>query len=144
MIHLPVKGFTITSPYGQRNLNGVWQFHDGVDCIGNIDAVCAIADGLCIYDFDHYVEAARWDLTSESAAGNYIILQHLIDGQIYFSKYVHLAKNVVSVGNHVKCGDMIGNYADVGYSFGAHLHLSVYNSAWQTIDPMILLTKASA
>jgi murein DD-endopeptidase MepM/ murein hydrolase activator NlpD len=48
-------------------------------------------------------------------------------------------ENYISKGQIIRAGDLIGMYADVGYSFGAHLHLNIYNMAWRAIDPTPIL-----
>jgi murein DD-endopeptidase MepM/ murein hydrolase activator NlpD len=129
----PVNDFVITSPYGWRELNGKKEFHDGIDFAnpGHKDTrVMAVADGVIVYDKDNYDEAKRWtDLTD--SIGNAVIIQHLINNKFYFLRYCHLGENTVSRGKKVKAGDVIGTYADVGYSFGAHLHLDAYESTWK-------------
>ncbi len=40
--------------------------------------------------------------------------------------YAHLSSIGVSKGQHVKKGQYIGKSGDTGYTFGAHLHVSMY------------------
>jgi murein DD-endopeptidase MepM/ murein hydrolase activator NlpD len=132
---LPVKGpFKITSPYGWRTLNGAKQFHDGIDWIGANTNVYAIAPGICAFDMDTYSEALRWT-DQKHSAGNMVIIQHTINGFIFYVRYLHLIKNIISQKERIEEGQKIGEYADVGYSFGAHLHLDAYDNKWNKIDP---------
>lgn len=133
----PVKNHRVSSPYGTRILNGKEQFHDGIDFVskekGNAD-IFSIGPGVCTFEFDHYDDKKRWSDTKHSA-GNYAIIKTKIDGKEYYVRYLHLKENNLSNGQKVEEGEKIGEYADVGYSFGAHLHLDVYNTAWKKIDP---------
>ena len=40
--------------------------------------------------------------------------------------YAHMSKQVVTGGQTVSRGDIIGYIGNTGYSFGAHLHFTVY------------------
>ena len=137
---------TVTSPYGPRPGIGNG-FHDGIDYINGDDKgmnvtpdvnrdVVAMGDGVVIYDYDSYNEAYRWGGNNgQDTAGNMVIIQHNINGVEYFIRYLHLKKNHVSIGERVKIGQVIGEYADVGYSFGAHVHIDMYTINWQPINP---------
>lgn len=132
----PVKKQLITSPYGPRVLNGQKNFHDGIDFISKTNSrdVFSIADGECTFDFDNYDDRKRWT-DRQHSAGNMVIIKSKIDGVDYYIRYLHLKENNLTNGQKIKEGDKIGEYADVGYSFGAHLHLDMYDMAWKKIDP---------
>ncbi len=51
--------------------------------------------------------------------GNYIAIQH---GQKYQTKYLHLQKRAVRVGERVRQNQLIGWVGSTGYSTGPHLH----------------------
>jgi murein DD-endopeptidase MepM/ murein hydrolase activator NlpD len=114
----PVKNPIVTSGYGNRLLNGVKNFHDGIDFVsGSGDqTVFAVADGTVVYDFDAYDDALRW-IDQKMGAGNYVILSHVFNGEIFFCRYIHLGGNTVS------------------HSYGAHLHFDIYDKNWKKIDP---------
>lgn len=134
----------ITSPYGYRSNpfgNGK-QFHDGIDYVSMVNRnVYAIADGTVTYDMDWYEHSKAWTDRRHSG-GNMVILKHVIDGEIYFVRYLHLVKNNVSQGQVVNAGDVIGEYANVGMSKGAHLHLDMYDAKWVKIDPTPIMRRA--
>lgn len=138
----PVRNPKITSNYGYRTINGENQFHDGIDYIdanGDVTVV-AIADGECIYDFDKYDHAKRYNPDMVNSGGNYVILKHVLsNGLIFYSRYMHLARNVLSLGQKVKEGEEIGVYGDVGFGWGSHCHMDIFNADWQKIDPNIVL-----
>lgn len=126
----PVNNHIITSKYGERVLNGVKEFHPGVDYVGEAKLVYAMEDGKVTTDKDNYDESKRWNKDMPDSLGNVVIIQH---GD-YYVRYCHLATNNVSVGDTVKRGDKIGVYGDVGYSFGAHLHVDAWTLGWQNVD----------
>ena len=133
----PVSGnYRVSSPYGMRTLKGQKpKFHDGIDFAGSTgDSILAVADGVVTYDQDDYDHALRW-IDKHHSAGNMVIVQHTLDGKIYYVRYLHIIHNNVSKGDKIKEGDRIGTYGDCGYSFGAHLHLDMYDSKWKKIDP---------
>lgn len=144
-----------TSPYGQRVLNGVSQFHGGIDYINKSDtgddeargifwkgdrSVLSMADGVVISDQDDYNSSLRWTEPHHSA-GNMIIVKHILHGKPYFIRYLHLLENTVSIGEKVKIGQVLGIYSDAGYSFGPHVHVDMYNMFWERIDPTQIFLK---
>lgn len=135
----------VTSPYGWRTLYGRTQFHDGIDYVNKVDCrdVIAIADGVVCYDKDNYNDVKRW-ISADDSAGNFIILKQEIHEEDYFVRYLHLVKNYVAINQQMKQGDIIGEYGDVGYSFGAHLHIDFYTLKWVKIDPTPILLKGLA
>jgi murein DD-endopeptidase MepM/ murein hydrolase activator NlpD/GH25 family lysozyme M1 (1,4-beta-N-acetylmuramidase) len=76
---------------------------------------------------------------NSTAAGNYIRIQHGSSG--YQSQYLHLSSNLVTVGDTVTRGQLIGksgNTAGVGNSVPAHLHFEVKQGTGNTgiqVDP---------
>lgn len=133
----PVDDYKITSDYGWRKLNGEKQFHDGIDFVGSSNAVYAISNGIVEYDQDDYNHELRW-MDRHHSAGNMVIIRHTIGGEMYYVRYLHLAENTVSKNDFVNEGDIIGAYGDVGYSFGAHLHVDVYDMKWKKKNPHII------
>ena len=110
--------FKITSPYGTRTLNGVKEFHSGIDLVGignyNVVSVC---DGTVIQS---RIITDKSNLTWQW--GNYVSIQ-ASDGTMYY--YCHLASRAVVKGAKVVKGQKIGVMGNTGYSFGAHLHFEV-------------------
>lgn len=142
MLISPVKDYKITSNYGPRILNGKEEFHDGIDFISKSgkNIVHAIAEGVVCHDVDFYNEAKRWTDRRHSA-GNYLIIKHHIphNGALYYVRYMHLDPNFCFQGQEIEKGEPIGLYKDVGRSYGAHLHLDMYDKNWNKIDPSFIL-----
>lgn len=110
----------ITSCFCYRELFGKREFHDGVDWgVPEQIPVLAINSGI--------VQVAK----SSDSAGNYVALK--LDTQVHEKnriqdivvRYLHLSKFVVSSGQRVRQGELIGYVGSTGRSTGAHLHMDV-------------------
>ena len=110
----PVSGYTLTSPFGMRKhpVLGVNRMHNGIDM--------ACAQGTPIYA----TRAGRVTTAAYQAggAGNYVSINHL-DG--FASIYMHMTHYVVSVGQNVTAGQLIGYVGSTGISTGPHLHFGI-------------------
>lgn len=109
--------YRVTSPYGQRTINGASQFHNGVDLVGEGGtAVCSVCDGKVVSSTIITDKSNRtWEW------GNYVCVE--ADGKRIY--YCHLASRSVKVGDMIKKGQRIGIMGNTGYSLGAHLHFEV-------------------
>ena len=108
----------LTSPFGQRTLNGKTEGHSGYDLVGvGSTEVCAVAGGKVIQS---RIITDKSNLTWQW--GNYICVQGE-DNTLYY--YCHLKSRAVGVGRIVKAGEVLGVMGNTGYSFGAHLHLEI-------------------
>lgn len=74
----------------------------------------------------HYFDPAKGDI--QSVAGNYIILEC---GVSIYAAMVHLQTGsiMVSSGQSVKKGELIGRVGHSGNSFGPHLHFQLMDSS---------------
>lgn len=110
----PVSGYTVTSPFGMRvhPVLGVSRMHNGIDM--------ACAQGTPIYA----TRAGKVTVASYQAggAGNYVSINHL-DG--FSSIYMHMTHYVVSAGQEVSAGQLIGYVGSTGLSTGPHLHFGI-------------------
>lgn len=121
----PYEGgvFRVTSIYGSRNIGNGTEFHKGLDLVGESSKkLIAIADG--VIQQSRLVPKSTGDLTWQW--GNYICLKADTGELIY---YCHLAERLVSQGQRVKKGDVIGIEGSTGYSFGSHCHLEIRTGA---------------
>ncbi len=108
----PATGW-ISSPYGIRRdpFTGKKRFHEGIDITNRIGTpVLAPADGIVTF-------AGR-----NGGYGNVIYISH---GLGVSTRYGHLSKIYVKVGQHVQRGDVIGAIGNTGRSTGPHLHYEV-------------------
>jgi murein DD-endopeptidase MepM/ murein hydrolase activator NlpD len=107
MIYPLTKGFPVTSIVGQR-----WgKPHNGIDIGCKIGAsVVAALDGKVIV------------AGVQSGYGNVVYLDH---GNNFTSRYGHLSRIDVKVGDNVKQGSVIALSGNSGKSTGAHLHFEL-------------------
>lgn len=102
----PVQG-SVISGFGMRNGNR----HDGVDIKASSGTpIHAAADGDVVFS------------GNLRGYGNLIIIRH---EDRYYTTYGHNSKNMVSVGKHVKEGDLIALVGATGRATGPHLHFEV-------------------
>lgn len=123
---LPEEG-TITEYYGMRvhPITGAWVLHQGLD-IG-------VAEGTPIFAVRAGIVTTA---TYNDSAGNYVTIDHA-DG--FRSIYMHMAVYIVSAGQEVAAGQVIGYVGSTGESTGPHLHIGIsYNGVY--LDPQGYLT----
>ena len=110
----PVSGYTLTSPFGMRThpILGYQRMHNGIDM--------ACAQGTPIYA----TRAGTVTTASYQAggAGYYVSINHL-DG--FSSVYMHMTNYVVSAGQSVSQGQLLGYVGSTGLSTGPHLHFGI-------------------
>ena len=124
-LDMPVKAaYRTTSPFGRR-----WgTMHEGVDM--------AAPTGTPIYTTgDGVVTHAGW----QSGYGYMIEIQHQFGTT---TRYGHLSKMRVSVGQKVSRGQRIGDMGSTGRSTGPHLHYEVRVSG-KPVNPMTFIMAAS-
>ena len=121
---MPVKAsFRYTSGFGRR-----WgRMHEGIDMAGPIGTpIYATGDGVVIH-------AGR-----ASGYGNLIKIQHELGTE---TRYGHLNRIRVKVGDKVSQGDLIGDMGNTGRSTGPHLHYEVRMKG-RAVDPMSFIKAA--
>ncbi len=109
----PAPGREITSTFGNRTdpFLGKLAMHTGVD-----------------FKFEtgeevHSTGAGK--VTNASALGGYGNMVEIDHGNGLSTRYGHLSRILVSVGDEVKAGDLIGRAGSTGRSTGPHLHYEV-------------------
>ncbi len=110
---MPVGAGYYSSNYGYRidPINGHRAFHTGVDIVANVGTpVMAAAGGV--------VSTSGYN----SEYGNMIDVDH--DNGLT-SRYAHLSKRLVKVGDVVMKGQRIGLVGNTGRTTGPHLHFEV-------------------
>jgi murein DD-endopeptidase MepM/ murein hydrolase activator NlpD len=127
----PVRGTNFTSGYGVRSdpFKGRAAMHAGIDLAGPI--------GTPIY--------ATADATvgrSEYNSGGYGNLVELEHGHGIQTRYGHLSRSLVTAGQRVKRGDVIGLMGSTGRSTGSHLHYEVRIDG-KAVNPVPFLQSTS-
>ena len=120
----PLKSYTITSAFGMRKhpVLGYERMHEGVDM--------AAPAGTPIY------AAKSGKVTTASyqkgGAGNYVSINH---GDGFSSIYMHMTRYIVSAGQYVEAGQVIGYVGSTGISTGNHLHFGIAYKG-EYVNPM--------
>lgn len=120
----PISGGSISSYFGRRRspTRGASSYHEGVDWYTPVGTpVYASSTGV--------VSKAGWG----SGYGYCVFIDHP-DGRQ--TRYAHLSKVLVSVGQSVKQGDRIASSGNTGVSTGPHLHfeIRIYGTAVNPLD----------
>ena len=120
----PVNGgYRFTSGFGPRR----GRQHKGIDLAGPVGTpILATADGV--------VTHADW----LSGYGRLIKVQHALG---FETRYAHLNRIVVKVGQRVSRGDLIGAMGNSGRSTGPHLHYEV-RIGGAAVNPMTYIKAA--
>ncbi len=115
----PCSYVAFTSPFGYRYhpISGVWKMHYGVDLAG--------PQGTPIYA----AKAGQVAIASYNGSAGYHV--ELIHEGGWASVYMHMTHYVVSVGDYVSQGQVIGYMGSTGGSTGSHLHFGIsYNGTY--------------
>lgn len=119
----PLTSYRLTSPFGMRihPVYGYERMHSGVDM--------AAPAGTPIYASKAgKVTVAKWN----NSAGYYVSINH---GDGFSSIYMHMTHYIVSAGQYVSRGQVIGYVGSTGTSTGNHLHFGIaYNGTY--VNPM--------
>ena len=119
----PVTNYRLSSPFGMRPhpILGYERMHSGVDM--------ACPEWTPIYATrGGKVTIAKYS----DSAGNYVQINH---GDGYSSVYMHMVQYVVSVGEYVAQGQVIGYVGNTGLSKGNHLHFGISYKG-EYVNPM--------
>lgn len=129
----PMQNGYVTAEYGHSDIDYYCGYHNGIDLSSSnkSEPIYPVANGQVV------------SVMSPSESGGYgwyVIIQHNINGTIYFSKYAHLSSVNVSEGQAVNTDTQIGNMGNTGMSYGSHLHMSIQKGGTQpencnTINP---------
>ena len=115
----PLEPVVLTARFGQY---GLWSsYHTGLDFNGNTgDQIHAIANGEVI--------SASYD----GSYGNKTVVR-LEDGTELW--YCHQSAFMVSAGDTVRAGEVIGLVGSTGHVTGSHLHVEVRPGGGDPVDP---------
>lgn len=106
----PAEG-VVTDLFGTRNGN-----HKGIDIAGELETP--------IYTVDKGVVSKAY---YSDSYGHVVFIKH--DNNLE-TVYAHLNKRLVTQGQKVELGDMIGEMGNTGDSSGVHLHFEVHKQKW--------------
>lgn len=109
----PIRNAKLTSTFGYRYhpISGSREFHMGMDLDGTTSTpIYATADGKVIFE--------GW----RQGYGRTIEIDH---GNGFNTTYAHNSRDLVSEGENVLKGQIIGYVGSSGYTTGSHLHYEV-------------------
>lgn len=109
----------ISSSFGYRGR----EFHPAIDIPAPTGTPIIATDAGTI-------EVAGWD---SGGGGNQIYINH---GNGVHSRYCHMSKLNVSVGQKVYQGQVIGYVGSTGRSTGSHCHFEIINAAGAQVNPL--------
>lgn len=117
---VPINYNWFTSPFGYRwhPKTGVWKMHYGVDLAAPTGTPIVASRSGVVRTTDY----------EEGGAGYYVSINH---GDGYASIYMHMTHYIVSPGDYVSAGQVIGYCGSTGLSTGPHLHFGIsYNGTY--------------
>lgn len=114
----PTKSHRVSSTFGNRSRG---DFHTGIDLSGNY------GDNIFAYKSGTVIKTQY----SNVSYGNMILIQHSDGTQ---TRYAHLSSILVSNGQYVSCGQIIGHMGSTGNSTGNHLHFEIIKNG-KAINP---------
>lgn len=114
---MPINYTHFSSPFGWRihPIYGDTRFHAGVD-LSAPQGTPIVATRAGVVTGTSY---------EAGGAGYYVTINHL-DG--FVTRYLHMTHYIVSEGQTVAAGQVIGYCGSTGASTGPHLHFSVYHN----------------
>jgi hypothetical protein len=118
---MPTRGY-FSRGFGHKDdpFTGFKQFHSGLDIANKRGTpVFATADGKVV------------SVRVNGGMGKMIAIDH---GYGLKTRYAHLDKYNIKVGQRVKRGDLIGYMGNTGYSTGPHLHYEVLRNG-KSVNP---------
>lgn len=117
----------VNSPFGSRNtgISGASTYHGGIDIGADYGSnVFASDSGTVLVS------------TKNSSYGNYVTISH---GNGFTTLYAHMSSRVVSAGQTVTRGQIIGYAGSTGISSGPHLHFEIWLNG-NRVDPLNYFT----
>lgn len=125
-MQLPLENYRLTGRFG--DVSGLWRReHTGLDFAAPSGTrLHAIAAGT--------IMAASYD----GSYGNKTVLR-LDDGTDLW--FCHQTRFVVSAGERVEAGELIGFVGRTGNATGNHVHIEVHPGGGDPVDPQIWLTE---
>jgi len=122
----PAEGHDITSRFGNRTdpFFGRLAMHSGVD--------------FRFQPGDRITSTGAGTVTAAANSGGYGNMVEIDHGNGLSTRYGHMSKILVRVGDTVKAGGVVGLAGSTGRSTGTHLHYEVRRNG-QAVDPMSYL-----
>ena len=117
------SSYSVGETYGYQ----VGRFHNGIDIYGDYGAPIIASDGGVVVEATTSGYNGGWGLS--------VVVDH---GNGYQTRYAHCSAVLVTVGESVSRGQVVGRVGSTGYSTCNHLHFEVYYHD-NRIDPYPLV-----
>ncbi len=117
------SSYSVGETYGPQD----GRFHNGIDIYGDYGAPIMAADGGTVVEATASGYNGGWGLS--------VLIDH---GNGYQTRYAHCSSVLVTVGERVSRGQVVGRVGSTGYSTCNHLHFEVYYNGGR-IDPYPLV-----
>lgn len=124
----PGSNGRLTSSFGYRRrpTAGASSYHKGIDV--------AAPAGTEIYAVD---AGTVTKVATHSAMGKYVIITHTNSNSgITSATYEHMSSQLVSEGDTIQKGQLIGKVGSTGVSTGNHLHIGLKDSSNEWTNPL--------
>ncbi len=119
----PLSNYSnLSSVFGWRTVFGISQYHKGIDIPApGGTPIKAAGSGKVIAS-----------ISQTTGYGEHVIIAH---GDGYITLYGHMSRRLVSEGDLVQAGQVIGEVGTTGWSSGNHLHFGIkLNGEW--VNPL--------
>ncbi len=117
------SSYSVGETYGYQ----YGRFHNGIDIYGDYGAPIIAADGGVVIEANTGGYNGGWGLS--------VLVDH---GNGYQTRYAHCSAVLVTPGERVSRGQVVGRVGSTGYSTCNHLHFEVYRGGGR-IDPYPLV-----
>lgn len=123
----------LSSPFGWRTINGNRVYHYGIDIANSVGTpIHATTDGKVRLVHSTCPKNGSYGSTCGGGWGNYVLITHNVNGQVYESVSAHLNGVNVKVGQQVTQGQIVGTMGNSGSSTGPHLHFELHKGKRQS------------
>ena len=141
LIRLPFAGTTLVTQAAGNGFSHTGGTHFAYDF--DLDfgqQVLAVAAGRVVAMRETVVDGRPASFAGDpslgpSNVGNFVTLEHVINGRVFYSSYFHLRQASVplTLGSVVEEGDVLGQVGNTGDRSGTHLHVQFGTTAvqWQ-------------
>ena len=113
----------------------LYSVYDGtvVTVVSNVGYSLPVSDaGVCL-DSNGNID--------NRSSGNFVVVEHTLDGKTYRSYYMHMASVNVVPGQKVSKGEKIGVEGSTGCSTGYHVHFQLSSTDGTKYDPTLLFSQ---
>lgn len=139
----PAEG-SVMSYFGPRTIMNKESIHWGIDIASaDKDAVYAVTDGTVTKVFAECTANGHLGSSCGNGYGNYIQVEHNVNGQQFETLYAHLSEVKAQAGDKVTKNQKIGKVGSSGSAAGKSLHFEMHvpkkNAEKNAVDPLLYI-----